>query len=50
MKRKLIILSVALFTLCTTLSLSAFIIADDPLAELLKKLEEFSQKNQQEKV
>ncbi|WP_316769440.1 TonB-dependent receptor plug domain-containing protein [Pedobacter frigiditerrae] len=47
MKKKLIILSIALLSI---LSFSAFIIEDDPITALLKKLDEFSSKYAQEKV
>lgn len=50
MKRKFIILTVALFSLVSTLTLSAFIYVDDPFDALLKKLEEFYTKNPNEKV
>jgi len=47
MKSKLFILCLALIT---SLSLSAFIIVEDPFATLLKKLEEFTKKYPTEKV
>ena len=50
MKLKLRILAIALFSFCSIWCFSAFIIADDPFTELLKKLEEFVKKNPTEKV
>src|SRR6218665_854992 len=47
MKLKFFILCLALVG---SLSLSAYVIADDPFAALLKKLEEFTKKYPQEKV
>ncbi len=47
MKRNLLILSVALLTL---FSFSAFVVDEDPLAALLKKLEEYTKKYPQEKL
>lgn len=47
MKSKFFIICLAL--MCS-LSLSAFVIADDPFAALIKKLEEFTKKYPQEKV
>lgn len=50
MKRKIIILSIALFSIVSSLTLSAFIYADDPFDALLKKLEEFYKNDPHEKV
>lgn len=42
--------TISMLTLVCIVSLSAFIKADDPFTELLKKLETFTRKNHQEKV
>lgn len=48
--KKFKIAAIASFTACIILALSAFIKADDPFTELLKKLEDFAKKNPTEKI
>ncbi|MES2651563.1 MAG: TonB-dependent receptor plug domain-containing protein [Bacteroidota bacterium] len=43
-------LFISFLTLISTLTFSAFVVADDPFAALLKKLEEFTKKYPQEKI